>query len=76
MEANLPIGARRNEDIALDLLKFIATAAHVGSKNPGSTGFGVSSSAKPDDQVTTLLSLYTRCREVVEAAIVPPKPGK
>ena len=76
MEANLPIGARRNEDIALDLLKFIATAAHVGSKGPGSTGFGVSSSAKPEDQVTTLLALYSRCREVVEAPIVPAKPAK
>ncbi len=46
--------ARRTEDIALDLLKFIAAQAHVGSKPSGSTGFGVSSSAKPEDQVTQL----------------------
>jgi hypothetical protein len=44
--------ARRTEDIALDLLKFVAAQAHVGSKTPGSTGFGDSSSTKPDDTMT------------------------
>jgi hypothetical protein len=61
--------ARRTEDIALDLLKFVAAQAHVGSKTPGSTGFGVSASAKPDDQVASLLELYARCRQAVEAPI-------
>jgi hypothetical protein len=59
--------ARRTEDIALDLLKFVAAQAHVGTKATGSTGFGVTSSAKPDDQVTQLLELYSRCRHAVEA---------
>lgn len=59
--------ARRTEDIALDLLKFVAAHANVGSKPAGSTGFGVASSAKSDDQVQQLLDLYTRCREAVEA---------
>jgi hypothetical protein len=59
--------ARRTEDIALDLLKFVAAQANVGSKSTGSTGFGVPSSAKPDDQVTHLLELYSRCRQAVEA---------
>jgi hypothetical protein len=58
--------ARRTEDIALDLLKFVAAQANVGSKGTGSTGFGVPSSAKPDDQVTQLLELYSRCRRAVE----------
>ena len=58
--------ARRTEDIALDLLKFVAAQANVGSKGTGSTGFGVSSSAKPEDQVTQLLELYSRCRRAVE----------
>ncbi len=61
--------ARRTEDIALDLLKFIAATAHVGTKATGSTGFGVTSSAKPDDQVTQLLELYSRCRQAVEAPV-------
>ena len=59
--------ARRTEDIALDLLKFVAAHANVGSKSAGATGFGVVSSSKSDDQVQQLLDLYTRCREAVEA---------
>lgn len=57
--------SRRTEDIALDLLKFIATTANV-TKHAGSTGFTASASAKPDDQVTALLELYTRCKQAVE----------
>ncbi len=65
MELNA--GARRTEDIALDLLKFIASQANIGSKSAGSTGFVASSSAKTEDHVTELLALYTRCRQAVEA---------
>jgi hypothetical protein len=60
--------ARRTEDIALDLLKFVAAHANIGGKTTGSTtGFGVPSSSKPDDQVTHLLELYSRCKAAVEA---------
>jgi len=51
------------------LLKFVASQAHVGTKSAGSTGFGVAASAKPEDQVTDLLALYARCRQVVEAPV-------
>ena len=61
--------ARRTEDIALDLLKFVAAQANVGSKGTGSTGFGVTATAKPEDQVSHLLELYARCRQAVEAPI-------
>ncbi len=61
--------ARRTEDIALDLLKFVASQAHVGSKAAGGTGFGVTATAKPEDQVTELLELYSRCRQAVEAPV-------
>jgi hypothetical protein len=61
--------ARRTEDIALDLLKFVASQAHVGTKAAGGTGFGVAASSKPEDQVTELLELYARCRQVVEAPV-------
>lgn len=59
-------GARRNEDIALDLLKFVAGTANVGRAATPSTGFGAGGSAKADDQVTQLLELYTRCLRTVE----------
>ena len=58
--------ARSKEDIALDLLKFVAAHANVGGKQPGATGFGVASSSKSEDQVQQLLDLYTRCRIAVE----------
>jgi len=61
--------ARRTEDIALDLLKFVATQANVGHKAVGSTGFGVTGGSKPDEQVASLLELYTRCRQAVEAPL-------
>jgi hypothetical protein len=67
MESNT--AARRTEDIALDLLKFVASQANVGSKSAGSTGFGVSTSTKPEDQIAQLLELYTRCRQAVETPV-------
>ncbi len=58
---------RRSEDIALDLLKFIAPHANVGRTAPASTGFGVPGAARSEDQIAQLLELYARCREAVEA---------
>ncbi len=63
--------ARRTEDIALDLLKFVASHANVGNKTTGSTGFGLPSSTKSDDQVAHLLELYARCRQAVETPAEP-----
>jgi hypothetical protein len=64
---------RRSEDIALDLLKFVATHANLGNKSAASTpGFGVPSTAKSDDQVAQIFDLYARCREAVES----PTPSK
>ena len=40
--------ARRTEDIALDLLKFVASQAHVGTKAAGATGFGIAASSRPE----------------------------
>ena len=67
MEASFSNAVRRTEDIALDLLKFVAAQANVGSKSAGSTGFVAPSASKSEDQVTSLLDLYARCREAVEA---------
>ncbi len=64
--ANSPSGARRNEDIALDILKFVASTAGVGRAAAPSTGFAVPSAAKAEDHVNHLLELYTKCLKVVE----------
>jgi hypothetical protein len=69
MEAPQITATRRTEDIALDLLKFVAAHANVGSKSTGSTGFAAPSAQKPEDQVAHLLELYSRCREAVETPV-------
>ena len=63
--ANSAIGPRRNEDIALDLFKFVAATAAVGRPGSTSTGFVAPSAAKPEDQVNHLLELYERCLKTV-----------
>ncbi|MDE3105041.1 MAG: hypothetical protein KGK08_07680 [Acidobacteriota bacterium] len=67
MELNA--AARRTEDIALDLLKFVASQANVTKSVSGTTGFGVTPSSRPEDQVSHLLELYARCRQAVEAPV-------
>ena len=69
MEAPSITAQRRSEDIALDLLKFVAAHANVGSKSTGSTGFVAPSATKPEDQVASLLELYAKCRAAVEAPV-------
>jgi hypothetical protein len=59
-------GTRRNEDIALDLLKFVAATAGIGRAAASAPGFVAASAPKAEDQVTHLLDLYTRCLRVVE----------
>ena len=63
---NLGLGARRNEDIALDLMRFVAGVANVGRPAASSTGFIASGGQKPEDHVTELLELYGRCLKAVE----------
>jgi len=69
MDVTLPTAARRTEDIALDLLKFIAAHANVGAKSAGATGFAAATAARPEDQVNQLLELYARCRSAVESPV-------
>ena len=57
--------ARRNEDIALDLFKFVASTTGAGRPGAPSTGFTAAASSKPEDQVNHLLDLYTRCLKTV-----------
>lgn len=62
---NTPSGARRNEDIALDLFKYVASTTGAGRAASPSTGFTASTSAKPEDHVDQLLELYARCLKTV-----------
>jgi hypothetical protein len=54
--------ARRNEDIALDLMKFIAMTTGYGRTTSSGVGFqGSGSAAKPEDYAAHLLELYGKC---------------
>ena len=62
-------GARRNEDIALDLMKFIAMTTGYGKTSSPGGGVGFEKSgagaAKPEEYAAHLLTLYSKCLEVV-----------
>lgn len=63
---NLPVGSRRNEDIALDLMKFIAMTTAYGKTASGGVGFqGSGAAAKPEEYAGHLLELYGRCLNAV-----------
>jgi hypothetical protein len=58
----LSLGSRRNEDIALDLMKFIAMTTGYGKTIGSGVGFqGGGAAAKPEDYAAHLLELYGRC---------------
>jgi hypothetical protein len=57
-------GTRRNEDIALDLMKFIAITTGYGKT--GGPGFQGSAGPRAEDYAGQLLELYGRCLSAVE----------
>ena len=65
-ETSTPSLARRSEDIALDLLKFLVSATNVVKSHSSTPGFGAANAKDSEDQVSKLLDLYARCRHAVE----------
>jgi hypothetical protein len=63
----IPMGARRNEDIALDMMKFIAMTTGYGRGSATSAGFqGAPSTPKAEEYAAHLLELYVRCLAAVQ----------
>ncbi len=60
-----PHGARRDEDIALDLMKFIAVTTGYGKTGPPGAGFQGGTVSKTEDYARHLLDLYGQCLEAV-----------
>ena len=62
-------GSRRNEDIALDLMKFIAMTTGYGKTTAGAGGVGFEKSSggasKPEEYAAHLLELYGKCLTAV-----------
>lgn len=65
---NITAAARRNEDIALDLMKFIAMTTGYGRTSSSGVGFqGSGAASKPEDYADHLLELYGKCLTAVAA---------
>ncbi len=60
-----PAGTRRDEDIALDMMKFIAMTTGVGRTGAPGAGFQGGTVPKAEDYVTHLLELFGRCLAAV-----------
>ncbi len=74
MDSSSNPALRSPEDVALDLLKFVASHANLkGTTTPSTPGFTMQSAPRPEDQVTQLLDLYARCRQAVESPITSKK---
>jgi hypothetical protein len=63
---NITLGARRNEDIALDLMKFVAITTGYGRGAAAGAGFQGASTVKAEDYAGHLLELYGRCLHAVQ----------
>ncbi|HEV7220209.1 MAG: hypothetical protein ACHP8A_11025 [Terriglobales bacterium] len=61
-------GSRRNEDIALDLMKFIAMTTGYGRTTSSGVGFqGTGAAAKPEEYAGHLLDLYGKCLAAIQS---------
>lgn len=65
--AGISLGARRNEDIALDMMKFIAMTTGYGRGAGTAAGFqGAMTDKKAEEYSGHLLELYGRCLNAVQ----------
>ena len=60
-------GSRRDQDIALDMMKFVAMTTGYGRSSGSGVGFqGGGAAAKPEEYAAHLLELYGRCLAAVQ----------
>ncbi len=59
-------GGRSKDEVALDLMKFIAVTTGYGKSGQSSAGFsGKPVTRSPEEHTEALLELYERCRKAV-----------
>ena len=59
-------GVRRDEDIALDLMKFVAVTTGYGRAGSPGAGFQAGGESKAEDYARHLLELYGQCLAAVQ----------
>ena len=63
-EQDKKTAAATGDEVALELMKFIATSTGYG-KGVQQVGFSSSGTRTPEEQADTLLDLFRKCRTVV-----------
>jgi xanthine dehydrogenase iron-sulfur cluster and FAD-binding subunit A len=62
------VGMRRDEDIALDLMKFVAATTGYGRTASATVGFqGGGAATKPEEYAAHLLELYGKCLQALRS---------
>jgi hypothetical protein len=65
-----PGGGRSKDDVALDLMKFIAVNSGFGKSGQASAGFSAKAGTRtPEELAEDLLNLFDRCRKVVNKEV-------
>ena len=65
-----PGGGRSKDDVALDLMKFIAVNAGYGKSGQAAAGFSAKASTHSSDELAEeLLNLFDRCRKVINKEV-------
>jgi len=62
-----PPPLRRDEEIALDLMKFVATTTGFGRTGVPSAGFQGDTVSRAEDYAKHLLDLYGQCLDAIRA---------
>ena len=65
-----PGGGRSKDDVALDLMKFIAVNTGYGKSGQATAGFSAKAGTRsPEELAEDLLNLFDRCRKVVNKEV-------
>jgi hypothetical protein len=64
---NLPMISRRDEDIALDMMKFIASTTGYGKTGSPGAGFQGGTVSRAEDYAQHLLNLYGQCLGAIKS---------
>jgi len=58
---------RRDEEIALEMMKFIAAAAGYGRATTAGAGFQGGASSRPEDYAKQFIDLYGQCLDAIRS---------
>ena len=62
--SSTPVPGRSSDEVALEMMKFIAVTTGYG-KGAGGAGFTGKTTKTPEEYADALLQLFERCRQVI-----------